>query len=157
MGESAEARCVALSQTADAQAREIERLAAEAKSAREAAVEWEGKALAAAAKVETRASVAEEAARKAEESAREKQRVIEDADLVCAGVADEEAVAAAVDSQLGAIKGDADYKVYEATRNVDALLPKLRGERRARDCQIEGGDGLRHPRLQGSGRGRLGR
>ena len=123
--ESAEAQCVALSQTADAQAREIERLAAEAKSAREAAVEWEGKALAAAAKVETRASVAEEAARKAEESAREKQRIIEEADLVCAGVADEEAVAAAVDSQLGAIKGDADYKVYEATRNVDALRRAL--------------------------------
>ena len=123
--ESAEAQCVALSQTADAQAREIDRLAAEAKSAREAAVEWETKALAAAAKVETRASVAEEAARKAEESAREKQRIIEEADLVCAGVADEEAVAAAVDSQLGAIKGDADYKVYEATRNVDALRRAL--------------------------------
>ena len=132
-------------------------------------MEWETKALAAAAKVETRASVAEEAARKAEESAREKQRIIEESDLVCAGVADEEAVAAAVDSQLGAIKGDADYKVYEATRNVDALrralaasafsatLAGARGERRARDCQIEGGDGLRHPRLQGSGRRRLGR
>jgi hypothetical protein len=123
--ETAESQVVALSEQADAQAREIERLAAEAKTAREAAVEWEGKAIAAAAKVEQRASVAEDVAKKAEESAKEKQRIIEESQYVCAGVADEQAVAHAVDSQLDAINSAADYKVYEATRNVDALRRAL--------------------------------
>ena len=147
--ETAESQVVALSEQADAQAREIERLAAEAKTAREAAVEWEGKAIAAAAKVEQRASVAEDVAKKAEESAKEKQRIIEESQYVCAGVADEQAVAHAVDSQLDAINSAADYKVYEATRNVDALRRALSASsfaaqlwRERADRAVRGAQGL---------------
>ena len=123
--EAARAAVVTLEQESEAKSNEIAILAKEAKVAAEAAVKWEGKAVAAQKQLEKRAKVAEEAAAAVKAVADDRLRALELGEASGTSQADEAAVAAAVKLQAEAIEAAAEFKVYAATRDTESLRRAL--------------------------------